>query len=116
MKKSLLIFLMVLIFFFNLALSQEKEIDINSDSIRSLALDEALKCIKMTQKDLTLRKDYVDIDSFRLEIINHHMINLMQSLNYSQRISSQLLSSVSLRASLLLVHLGLCNIILFNIF
>jgi len=63
------------------------------DSIRSLALDEALKCIKMTQRDLTLRKDYVDIDSFRLEIINELMIDPMKSLDHSRKMSSQLLSS-----------------------
>lgn len=90
MKKSLLISIIFFLVSFSSIWAQEQEID--SDSIRSLALDEALKCIKMTQKDLALRKDYVDIDSFRLEIINHLMINPMQSLKYSQEISSQLLS------------------------
>jgi hypothetical protein len=95
MKKPLLITVILFLVSFGSIGAQEPVV--NSDSIRSLALDEALKCIKMTQKDLTLRKDYVDIDSFRLEIINHLMINPMQSLNYSQKISSQLLSSVNFR-------------------
>lgn len=94
MKKLLPILLIIFLVSFSLIWAQEEEI--KPDSIRSLALDEALKCIKMTRKDLTLRKDYVDIDSFRLEIINHLMINPLQCLNYSQRISSQLLSSGNL--------------------
>jgi len=93
MKKSFPVFLLILLGFLGSTLAQEKENTFDSDSIRSLALDEALKCIKMSQKDLTLRKDYVDIDSFRLEIINRLMIDPMQSLNHSQKISSQLLSS-----------------------
>ncbi len=94
MKKPLLISVIFFLVSFGSIWAQEQEI--NPDSIRSLALDEALKCIKMTQKDLTLRKDYVDIDSFRLEIINQLMINPMQSLNYTQKISSQLLSAATL--------------------
>ncbi len=93
LKKFFPIFLIILLGSFSSTLAQEKEITFDSDSIRSLALDEALKCIKMTQKDLTLRKDYVDIDSFRLEIINQLMIDPMRSLDYSQELSSQLLSS-----------------------
>jgi hypothetical protein len=87
------IFFIIFLLLFNLASAQEEKITFDPDSIRSLALDEVLRCIKMTQRDLTLRKDYVDIDSFRLEIINQLMIDPMQSLNYSRTISSQLLSS-----------------------
>jgi hypothetical protein len=97
MKKLLQIFLVFFLAASNSILAQEEQTALDSDSIRSLALDEALKCIKMTQKDLTLRKDYVDIDSFRLEIINQLMINPLQSLTHSQKLSSQLLSSVSLK-------------------
>lgn len=95
--KRLLIFFVIFLAVFNSIPAQEKKTALDSDSIRSLALDEALKCIKMTQKDLTLRKDYVDIDSFRLEIINQMMINPMQSLDYSQKISSRLFSTISLK-------------------
>lgn len=93
-KKSLPISVIVFLVSFGSIWAQEQEIA--PDSIRSFALDEALKCIKMTQRDLTLRKDYVDIDSFRLKIINELMIDPMKSLDYSRRISSQLLASHSL--------------------
>jgi hypothetical protein len=94
MKKSLPISIMVLLASFGSIWAQEQEM--SPDSIRSLALDEALKCIKMTQRDLTLRKDYVDIDSFRLDIINELMIDPMRSLDHSRKLSSQLLASPSL--------------------
>jgi len=94
MKKSLPISVIVFLASFGSIWAQEQEM--SPDSIRSLALDEALKCIKMTQRDLTLRKDYVDIDSFRLDIINELMIDPMRSLDYSREISSQLLASHSL--------------------
>jgi len=64
-----------------------------ADSIRNSALEQALKCIKMKRSDLTFRTDYLDIDPFRLDIINHLMKNPLSTLNYSQKLGLKLLRS-----------------------
>jgi hypothetical protein len=60
--------------------------DTNSalDSIRSVALDEALKCIKMAKEDLTLRNDYLKIDPFRLKKIDELMRNPLEISSFSE--------------------------------
>ncbi len=45
-------------------------------------LTDALKCIKMTPEDLKLRDDYVDVDSFRLELIDRLMREPIQTKNF----------------------------------
>ena len=44
-----------------------------------LGLREALKCVKMTPRDIYLRNDYLEPDSFRLSVVKHllkHPLNL----------------------------------------
>ncbi|MGB8656213.1 MAG: hypothetical protein WCE90_00315 [Candidatus Zixiibacteriota bacterium] len=50
-----------------------------SSNLSELLVD-PLRCIKMTPQDLTFRDDYVDIDSFRLELIDklmHHPLDIV---------------------------------------
>jgi hypothetical protein len=53
----------------------QQEITSEGDSVTSwqTALDDALRCIKMTPNDLRFRNDYVDVDSFRLKVIDSFM-------------------------------------------
>ncbi len=51
-------------------------------------LTDALKCIKMTPEDLKLRDDYVDVDSFRLELIDRLMRNPIQTMDFNARFLS----------------------------
>ena len=77
MKKVISIVLLVLaIFLGNYSPSEsQQEIILESDSTApwKSALDDALRCIKMTPGDLKFRKDYVDVDSFRLKLIDFFM-------------------------------------------
>jgi hypothetical protein len=51
-------------------------------------LTDALKCIKMTPGDLKLRDDYVDADSFRLELIDRLMREPIQTMDFNSRFLS----------------------------
>jgi len=51
-------------------------------------LTDALRCIKMTPEDLRFRDDYVDIDSFRLELIDELMRQPMQITSINTKILS----------------------------
>lgn len=77
MKKVISIILLFLtIFLANYSPSgSQQEITLENDSISSwqTTLDDALRCIKMTPKDLKFRNDYVDVDSFRLKLIDSFM-------------------------------------------
>ncbi len=44
----------------------------------------ALKCMKMTKEDLSLRNDYVEIDSFRLSIIDSLMKDNMKMISTAE--------------------------------
>jgi hypothetical protein len=55
-------------------------------------LTDALKCIKMTPGDLKLRDDYVDFDSFRLELIDRLMRNPMETMSFNNDFLSDWLS------------------------
>ncbi len=80
MKKFGMILLTLLIF--QSAVSVAQSIDL--DSIRNAALDEALRCIKMTRGDLTLRNDYLKIDPFRLKKIDELMRNPLEISSFSE--------------------------------
>ena len=77
MKKVIPIILLVLaIFLGNYSeLGAQQELTLESDSTASwqIVLDDALRCIKMTPNDLKFRNDYVDVDSFRLKLIDSFM-------------------------------------------
>lgn len=62
---------------------------LESDSITSWqnVLDDALRCIKMTQEDLSFRNDYVDVDSFRLGLIDYLMHKPMDVTFFNNSIS-----------------------------
>ncbi len=65
-----------------------------SDSLSALESDfdevftDALRCIKMTPEDLVFRDDYVDVDSFRLELIDELMRQPMQTTSINTQILS----------------------------
>ena len=49
---------------------------------------DALRCIKMTPEDLRFRDDYVDVDSFRLELIDQLMRKPMNITSFNSQILS----------------------------
>jgi hypothetical protein len=49
-------------------------------------LSDALRCIKMTPQDLTFRDDYVDLDSFRLELIDKIMRNPLSIVTFNSNL------------------------------
>lgn len=51
-------------------------------------LIDGLKCIKMTPEDLRFRDDYVDIDSFRLELIDELMREPLKTKQFNSRFLS----------------------------
>ncbi len=51
-------------------------------------LTDALKCIKLTPEDLRFRDDYVDVDSFRLELIDQLMRQPMETKSFNSRFLS----------------------------
>jgi hypothetical protein len=101
MKKGISVILLVLaILLGNYSSSEsQQEIILESDSTTSWqsALDDALRCIKMTPKDLKFRNDYVDVDSFRLKLIDsfmHKPLDVVLFNNYiSQDFTKAILSS-----------------------
>ena len=50
---------------------------------------DALKCIKMTPEDLVFRDDYVDVDSFRLELIDRLMRKPMETATFNSQMLSE---------------------------
>ena len=48
-------------------------------------LTDALRCIKMTPGDLVFRDDYVDVDSFRLELVDHFMRTPMATKSFNRQ-------------------------------
>jgi len=61
-----------------------------SDSLKDKALNDALRCIKMTRMDLTFRNDYLDIDPFRLQKIDQLMRNPLEISFFSEEMGSSL--------------------------
>ncbi|KPJ48950.1 MAG: hypothetical protein AMJ41_03900 [candidate division Zixibacteria bacterium DG_27] len=57
------------------------------------AVAEALKCIKMTPRDLSFRNDYLEVDPFRLEVVDHLMKNPLKMIPYSRELSLSLWES-----------------------
>jgi hypothetical protein len=91
MKKAISTTLLVLaIFLGNSSPSwSQREISLESDSTAPWqnTLDDALRCIKMTKSDLGFRNDYVDVDSFRLKIIDSFMHQPLDLLFFNSSIS-----------------------------
>ncbi|MCJ7578173.1 MAG: hypothetical protein MUO91_06945, partial [candidate division Zixibacteria bacterium] len=101
MKKVIsIIFLFLVIYLGNYSPSKSQErLASENDSIASWqnTLDEALRCMKMTQNDLRFRNDYADVDSFRLKLVDsfmHQPLDLFLFNNsISQNINKAILSS-----------------------
>lgn len=91
MKKVVSIILLVLaIFLGNYSESgSQQEITLESDSTASwqTTLDDALRCIKMSRSDLKFRNDYVDVDSFRLRLIDSFMHKPLDVIFFNNSIS-----------------------------
>ncbi len=89
MKKTILFFLIILLVgpLVPGSLSQEM-----SDNLPALSrktkdgVSDALKCIKMTPQDLTFRDDYVDLDSFRLELIDQIMQHPLDIVTFNSNL------------------------------
>jgi hypothetical protein len=91
MKKTILFVLIVLLWGASVPHSFSQEISddfpaLSSESKEGLA--DALKCIKMTPQDLTFRDDYVDLDSFRLELIDKIMQHPLDIVTFNSNLRS----------------------------
>ncbi len=92
MKKICLAILAISFLFVFVSWTQPEE---KSDSLSAAkpGFDEvfadALKCIKMTPEDLVFRDDYVDVDSFRLELIDRLMRKPMETVSFNSQMLSE---------------------------
>jgi len=68
MKKLWAISLLFLTFFCPFSFNQK--IYSALDSLKTIALDETLKCFKLKNSNLTFRNDYLEVDAFRSKIID----------------------------------------------
>jgi hypothetical protein len=61
-----------------------------STSVSNLdaVLADALRCIKMTPQDLRFRDDYVDVDSFRLELLDKLMRQPLETISFDSTLRS----------------------------
>jgi hypothetical protein len=94
MKKAISTILLILaIFLANYSSSESQQgMALESDSITSWqnALDDALRCIKMTRNDLRFRNDYVDVDFFRLKLVDSFMHNPLDILLFNNSVSQNI--------------------------
>jgi len=72
-----------------------------TDSLKDIAIKDALKCIKMTKDDLTFRNDYLDIDPFRLQKIDQLMRNPLEISLFSEKLGLTLEKDKTSLSSLL---------------
>jgi hypothetical protein len=85
-------FSIVLVICFMLTLGTFAGSEELSDSLASPKPDfdevfaDALRCIKMTPEDLVFRDDYVDMDSFRLTLIDRLMRKPMETAAFNSRV------------------------------
>ena len=87
---GLLIFFLILIFSSSSLSAQSSQSANQGEIERDKALNEALRCIKMTKDDLRLRSDYVEKDSFRLKVIDYLMASPLTTLSFSERMGEKL--------------------------
>ena len=91
MKRTILVILAILIWgaFIPHSFSQEISTDFPALSPQTKeGLTDALRCIKMTLQDLTFRDDYVDLDSFRLELIGKIMQHPLDLVTFNSNLRS----------------------------
>ncbi len=92
MKRSLLIvFILSFLFIFDPWVRSEEAADslLALESNFEEVFTDALRCIKMTPEDLIFRDDYVDVDSFRLELIDKLMRKPMNITSFNSQILSE---------------------------
>ena len=91
MKKAFpLVFGLFLIVTFDSLILAEEQPDSLAPSILQMdeVLADALRCIKMTPQDLIFRDDYVDVDSFRLELIDKLMRHPLNIVSFNSELRS----------------------------
>ena len=89
MKKAFLVILIFCAFtrFYPSARSEESPDSLSqAKSSFEKSLTDALRCIKMTPDDLRFRDDYVDVDSFRLELIDRLMRQPLQTASFNSQV------------------------------
>jgi hypothetical protein len=89
-KKVISIILLILVIFlgnYSLSVSQQATTS-EGDSTASweTMLGDALRCIKMAPEDLTFRSDYVDVDSFRLKLVDSFMHRPLDIVSFNNSI------------------------------
>jgi hypothetical protein len=98
MKRVISIVLLVLaIFSVNYSPSEsQQEMTLERDSVASWqnALDDALRCIKMTPSDLKFRNDYVDVDSFRLKLVDFFMHKPLDVVLFNNHVSQDFTKAI----------------------
>ncbi|MFQ6031990.1 MAG: hypothetical protein ACE5K2_03630 [Candidatus Zixiibacteriota bacterium] len=91
MKKVISIILLFLAIFLGKysESGSQQELAWKSDSTASWqnSLNDALRCIKMTPNDLRFRNDYVDVDSFRLKLVDSFMHRPLEVTSFNNSIS-----------------------------
>jgi len=76
---------------YSLSGSQQEMLSENDSTVSwQNALDDALRCIKMTKNDLRFRNDYVDVDSFRLKLVDSFMHQPLDLLFFNNSISQNI--------------------------
>ncbi len=86
---KIILALSLLIGFNSLSFSQELSDTLHpQNSQLEETLSDALKCIKMTPQDLIFRNDYVDMDSFRLELIDGIMRHPLDIVSFNSNLRS----------------------------
>ncbi|MFH1336528.1 MAG: hypothetical protein ABII96_08420 [Candidatus Zixiibacteriota bacterium] len=91
MRRAIFIILVTLLWgaFIPHSFSQEISNDFPALSLQTLeGFTDALKCIKMTPVDLMFRDDYVDLDSFRLELIDKIMQHPLDIVKFNSNLRS----------------------------
>ena len=91
MKKAFpLVFGLFLIVTFDSLVLAEEQPDSLTPPVLQMdeVLADALRCIKMTPHDLIFRDDYVDVDSFRLELIDKLMRHPLNIVSFNSELRS----------------------------
>jgi hypothetical protein len=86
---SIILTMSFLIAFKPLAFSEEPPDSVSAPVFNlNEVLADALRCIKMTPQDLRFRDDYVDVDSFRLELLDKLMRQPLETISFNSTLRS----------------------------
>jgi hypothetical protein len=67
---------------------------INTDSLLDAGMDELISYLLLTREDFRFRDDYIDIDSFRLDIVDSLMAHPLELANFTQHTAEVMASFV----------------------